>query len=58
MVIWDVVVFALGFACGAGGVVGILTLGRLRRQARREGDQLIASLGPVASRRFIEAVRD
>ena len=55
---WDVLLFALGFAAGL-GAAGAAVLGvRLRREAAAEGRQLVDRLGPLASRRFLAALSE
>jgi hypothetical protein len=56
--LWDIVLFSWGFLAGLGAAVAVVIVARMHREARREGEQLVARLGSIDARRFLEAVTE
>jgi hypothetical protein len=55
---WDIVLFSWGFLAGLGAATAGVVVARMHREARREGEQLVANLGTIDARRFLEVVSD
>ena len=55
---WDILLFALGFTAGLGAALAGVLVARMRRDAAVEGSQLVDSLGPLGTRRFLAAISD
>jgi hypothetical protein len=54
--VWDLLLFGWGFFAGAAVAVGGVYVARMRREAVRDGEQLLAKLGPLDSSRLLQAV--
>ncbi len=57
-VLWNLMIFTLGFLSGGLVVVGVLFVARMRAEAEQAGDQLLDDLGPVVARKFFEATQE
>lgn len=55
---WDMLLFAWGFLAGFGAALAGLAITRARNEARQQGERLVAKLGPVDARRFLEVLGD
>jgi hypothetical protein len=55
---WNVVLFAWGFLAGLGAALAVFAVMRMQHEARREGEQLVARLGTIDTRRFLQAVTE
>jgi hypothetical protein len=56
--VWDIVLFSWGIVAGLGIAAAVVVVTRMHREARREGEQLVARLGSIDTRRFIAAVTE
>lgn len=56
--VWDIVLFSWGIVAGLGIAAAVVAVTRMHREARREGEQLVARLGSIDTRRFIAAVTE
>ncbi len=56
--LWDIVLFSWGFLAGLGAATAGVVVTRMRHEARREGEQLVARLGRIDARRFLEVASD
>jgi hypothetical protein len=56
--VWDIVLFSWGIVAGLGIAAAALLVRRMHREAKREGEQLVARLGSIDTRRFIEVVTE
>jgi hypothetical protein len=56
--VWDIVLFAWGFFTGIGTTLVAVAVARTHGEALREGERLVARLGTVDARRFIQAVTE
>jgi hypothetical protein len=52
---WDMMLFSWGFLAGLGAALAGVAVARMRSEARRGGEDLVAQLGTIDTRRFLEA---
>jgi len=55
---WNIVLFSWGFLAGLAAAFGAVLVVRMRREAARDGEQLISRLGAIDARRFLEIAAD